>query len=211
MLFITKRGIERTKNEEKLERIVLNRKVSYNNRAAALDRIQDDTVLARILAALIKRSEELDWDHRDKYVHELTEGIFSRIHSMEAVNILREPILNKYSVIRDESLSAFIRRTNDKPCMLRLYKEQAADTAKYRLNDAFPSKNKDILALTGDDIGRLKQCGCSNLEIAKNTPANLLKYYERELIDEEVIRFYADDKAWIGAMRQCIPEEKVLW
>lgn len=94
--------------------------------------------------------------------------------------------------------------------MLRLYKEQAADTAKYRLNDAFPSKNKDILALTGDDIGRLKQCGCSNLEIAKNTPANLLKYYERELIDEEVIRFYADDKAWIGAMRQCIPEEKVL-
>ena len=45
MLFITKRGIERIKDEEKLERIVLNRKVSYNNRAAALDRIRDDTVL----------------------------------------------------------------------------------------------------------------------------------------------------------------------
>ena len=60
MLFVTKSCIERTKNEEKLERIVLDRKVSYNNRAAALGRIQDDTVLARILAAMIKRLEELD-------------------------------------------------------------------------------------------------------------------------------------------------------
>ena len=129
---------------------------------------------------------------------------------MEALIILREPILNKYSVIRDEGLSAFIRRTKDKPCMLRLYKEQAADTAKYRLNDNCPSKNEEILALTSEDIGRLKQCGCNDLEIAKITPVNLLKYYERELINEEVIRFYADNKAWIGAMRQYIPEEKVI-
>ncbi len=58
MLFITKRRIEKIKNDEKLERIVLNRRISYKLRVAALDRIKDDTVLARIMTVFIRREKD---------------------------------------------------------------------------------------------------------------------------------------------------------
>ena len=202
MLWITKRGLE-MKNDEELAKIALNYRAGSENRMDALDRITDEMILARIATKLLDVSS--DNFRRDKIRSDVLKRTFSRIRSGKAVSVLREPLLKMpgWSGIEKD----FVRTTDDAACLLRLYRDEAEHTEKMQRYGSDKPGRTELLA---GDIAHLKRCGVSNLEIAKATPIGQLPYYAGELIDEDVIRHYANNAAWIQCVRDLVPKETVL-
>ena len=194
----TARQADKLLKKRKPEEIALDPEQLRDIRLEALNRITDDAALASVLTALIT------WKPREKYPNpydtksrmELVSAALPRVTSPQAMGMLKKTILEMdFSRFPTEAVFSFIRRMNDKDCMLKLYHYEG------------DPKN---LSLIAGDIETLRRLGAGRLEIARETPAGLFRHFVPELIDEEVIRFYADDPRWIEHNREFIPKDLAI-
>ncbi len=197
---VAMRGLNRIKSQEKLGKLVLDYSARNDVRLEAAGRISDDRVLADILSVLIDPAYE--GRNYDKCRKDIVEKAFPKVSSREAAAVLRGPILRADFIPAElsDSVAEYVRRMGDRDCMERIYRDEVRNAGG----------NDRKLAHVHGDIQCLRELGASNLEIAKMTPAAVTRNFADELVDDEVIRYFAGDCLWIEKMRNAIPDEKVL-
>ncbi len=195
----TSRQVDKLLKKWKPEEIALDAEHQLRSiRLEALSRISDDTVLARVLIALItwKPKEKYPDPYDTKTRMKLISAALPRVTSPQAMGMLKQTILDMdFDRLPAEAINEFIRRMNDKDCMLKLHHH-----LNYIGSTHYMRENIDLL----------KQLGASRLEIAKETRFDLFSAFVPELIDEEVIRFFANDPRWIQTNRSFIPKDLVI-